>query len=253
MDQAAAGKQSADAGQEKMGRGGGRGRKRDKGGGSSPAATNNQAPPPAGQAANAGGEAGTAESQAQGSTVASVAQQKQAPGGGGRGRGRARGGGGGGVVQEPAAESNVANAAAPAEQKGRGSRGRSVAADAGAKAKGAAGNEETLAEGLANLTVGGEDGAAGEEVLSAGQKKRRNKNKKKNNAQETDAAKLLEDVTSRGETIGNLSSVKPTEATAKDYYFDSYAHFGIHEEMIKVQNDKPFLLHLCWHQMKSIP
>jgi len=30
-----------------------------------------------------------------------------------------------------------------------------------------------------------------------------------------------------------VSSVVPTEATAKDYYFDSYAHFGIHEEMIK--------------------
>jgi len=26
---------------------------------------------------------------------------------------------------------------------------------------------------------------------------------------------------------------KPEEATAKDYYFDSYAHFGIHEEMLK--------------------
>nr|XP_048688668.1 protein arginine N-methyltransferase 1 isoform X3 [Caretta caretta] len=31
------------------------------------------------------------------------------------------------------------------------------------------------------------------------------------------------------------SSVKPTaeEMTSKDYYFDSYAHFGIHEEMLK--------------------
>jgi len=27
--------------------------------------------------------------------------------------------------------------------------------------------------------------------------------------------------------------VNPAEATAKDYYFDSYAHFGIHEEMLK--------------------
>ena len=25
----------------------------------------------------------------------------------------------------------------------------------------------------------------------------------------------------------------PENATAKDYYFDSYAHFGIHEEMLK--------------------
>ena len=31
------------------------------------------------------------------------------------------------------------------------------------------------------------------------------------------------------------------EMTSKDYYFDSYAHFGIHEEMLKdeVRNRKP--------------
>lgn len=29
------------------------------------------------------------------------------------------------------------------------------------------------------------------------------------------------------------TNVKPMEMTSKDYYFDSYAHFGIHEEMIK--------------------
>ena len=31
------------------------------------------------------------------------------------------------------------------------------------------------------------------------------------------------------------------EMTSKDYYFDSYAHFGIHEEMLKdeVRNQKP--------------
>ena len=27
--------------------------------------------------------------------------------------------------------------------------------------------------------------------------------------------------------------VKPEKMTSKDYYFDSYAHFGIHEEMLK--------------------
>lgn len=27
--------------------------------------------------------------------------------------------------------------------------------------------------------------------------------------------------------------VSPDEMTSKDYYFDSYAHFGIHEEMLK--------------------
>ena len=38
---------------------------------------------------------------------------------------------------------------------------------------------------------------------------------------------------------GNQVTEKPTkdlsqgEMTSKDYYFDSYAHFGIHEEMLK--------------------
>ena len=47
------------------------------------------------------------------------------------------------------------------------------------------------------------------------------------------------------ETLGQDKTVaggdveKPTgdlgqgEMTSKDYYFDSYAHFGIHEEMLK--------------------
>jgi protein arginine N-methyltransferase 1 len=29
------------------------------------------------------------------------------------------------------------------------------------------------------------------------------------------------------------SEVKVDEMTSRDYYFDSYAHFGIHEEMLK--------------------
>merc|ERR1711962_1210018 len=29
------------------------------------------------------------------------------------------------------------------------------------------------------------------------------------------------------------AKMKPEEMTSKDYYFDSYAHFGIHEEMLK--------------------
>ncbi|KAG6921229.1 protein arginine methyltransferase 1, partial [Chelydra serpentina] len=39
------------------------------------------------------------------------------------------------------------------------------------------------------------------------------------------------------------SSVKPTaeEMTSKDYYFDSYAHFGIHEEMLKPPTDSSSL------------
>jgi hypothetical protein len=30
-----------------------------------------------------------------------------------------------------------------------------------------------------------------------------------------------------------LSTTNPEEMTSRDYYFDSYAHFGIHEEMLK--------------------
>lgn len=32
---------------------------------------------------------------------------------------------------------------------------------------------------------------------------------------------------------GDVSNVKMEAMTAKDYYFDSYAHFAIHEEMLK--------------------
>ncbi|KIH52190.1 methyltransferase domain protein [Ancylostoma duodenale] len=32
---------------------------------------------------------------------------------------------------------------------------------------------------------------------------------------------------------GDARPVAPAEMTSKDYYFDSYAHFGIHEEMLK--------------------
>merc|ERR1711942_121255 len=31
----------------------------------------------------------------------------------------------------------------------------------------------------------------------------------------------------------SASETKPGDMTSKDYYFDSYAHFGIHEEMLK--------------------
>ena len=30
-----------------------------------------------------------------------------------------------------------------------------------------------------------------------------------------------------------VAHLKSEEMTSKDYYFDSYAHFGIHEEMLK--------------------
>lgn len=32
---------------------------------------------------------------------------------------------------------------------------------------------------------------------------------------------------------GPNDSVKADDMTSRDYYFDSYAHFGIHEEMLK--------------------
>lgn len=35
-------------------------------------------------------------------------------------------------------------------------------------------------------------------------------------------------------TMNGDAKVKPEEMTSADYYFDSYAHFGIHEEMLKV-------------------
>ena len=37
----------------------------------------------------------------------------------------------------------------------------------------------------------------------------------------------------QNEPAASKEGPKPEEATAKDYYFDSYAHFGIHEEMLK--------------------
>ena len=46
------------------------------------------------------------------------------------------------------------------------------------------------------------------------------------------------DVTSpRGEAVEEeakkVFELSSEEMTSKDYYFDSYAHFGIHEEMLK--------------------
>jgi hypothetical protein len=35
-------------------------------------------------------------------------------------------------------------------------------------------------------------------------------------------------------SLNGDAKVKPEEMTSADYYFDSYAHFGIHEEMLKV-------------------
>ncbi len=42
--------------------------------------------------------------------------------------------------------------------------------------------------------------------------------------------------TNNGHGTNNVTSNSnaTTAATSKDYYFDSYSHFGIHEEMLKV-------------------
>lgn len=44
---------------------------------------------------------------------------------------------------------------------------------------------------------------------------------------------LMEVTTENGNHLKDKSGVKPEEMTSRDYYFDSYAHFGIHEEMLK--------------------
>merc|ERR1712130_377798 len=36
-----------------------------------------------------------------------------------------------------------------------------------------------------------------------------------------------------GEDVEKLKLLKSDDMTSADYYFDSYAHFGIHEEMLK--------------------
>merc|ERR1711868_8565 len=52
----------------------------------------------------------------------------------------------------------------------------------------------------------------------------------------TPAVESTTDAVKNGEAAaaGDVkTSDKPDEMTSKDYYFDSYAHFGIHEEMLK--------------------
>merc|ERR1719402_1712626 len=44
------------------------------------------------------------------------------------------------------------------------------------------------------------------------------------------AAAAVKESAIEGKKLEDLSS---EEMTSKDYYFDSYAHFGIHEEMLK--------------------
>lgn len=39
--------------------------------------------------------------------------------------------------------------------------------------------------------------------------------------------------TPNGSNVKKENGMSPDEMTSRDYYFDSYAHFGIHEEMLK--------------------
>lgn len=43
---------------------------------------------------------------------------------------------------------------------------------------------------------------------------------------------LKPEATTNG-SIKKCNGMSPDEMTSRDYYFDSYAHFGIHEEMLK--------------------
>lgn len=42
-------------------------------------------------------------------------------------------------------------------------------------------------------------------------------------------------------------NVKIEDMTSKDYYFDSYAHFGIHEEMLKDEVRTMTYKNSMWH------
>merc|ERR1712107_737965 len=46
---------------------------------------------------------------------------------------------------------------------------------------------------------------------------------------------------------GDVSKLSSDEMTSKDYYFDSYAHFGIHEEMLKDEVRTLTYRNSMWH------
>merc|ERR1712015_491013 len=49
------------------------------------------------------------------------------------------------------------------------------------------------------------------------------------------------------EDVEKLKLLKSEEMTSKDYYFDSYAHFGIHEEMLKDEVRTLTYRNSMWH------
>lgn len=56
---------------------------------------------------------------------------------------------------------------------------------------------------------------------------------KKKKLQETKMSKMEISSDCGAKETNGTDNVKVEEMTSRDYYFDSYAHFGIHEEMLK--------------------
>ena len=168
-----------------------------------------------------------------------------AAGGARRARG-ARGGGGG----APAAE---IEGSAP-NRKARGGRGGSVsvgeaepAADSSVSAStgGSGKKKRGKKNGGGASAVTDQHGDTGtavrqdtQQTEGAAQPAKAKKNTNKSKLLGPDGERIGAGV-SKGATVGVTSSVRPEQATAKDYYFDSYAHYGIHQEMIsdKVRTD----------------
>jgi len=59
-----------------------------------------------------------------------------------------------------------------------------------------------------------------------------------------DSMEVIEPVV---EDVEKLKLLKSEEMTSKDYYFDSYAHFGIHEEMLKDEVRTLTYRNSMWH------
>ncbi len=68
---------------------------------------------------------------------------------------------------------------------------------------------------------------------------------------EEDAAKLKSESAGAGEGTKvadkKVEDLSAEEMTSKDYYFDSYAHFGIHEEMLKDEVRTLTYRNSMWH------
>lgn len=49
----------------------------------------------------------------------------------------------------------------------------------------------------------------------------------------SNANNVSNNVIKKASSKGDIPATSAEEMTSRDYYFDSYAHFGIHEEMLK--------------------